>query len=400
MKHTTKQWGVAIVSLLMAILFCACATSGKPAAPTGPRPFDAAVEEVTERLLSAVAEDRGGFFDVGQAEVVIEPFADPISGEVPRVSREIEQKMIQAGTARHPSFKITRLSTETLETADYLIRGAIHPDTSPSSRTPDRKRYRLRASVRNLREVRVLGTAEVPITDSDLDYAPTPAYRDNPFYLSSELGDARPAGSMDAGTGDEAVSLRLRAHLSEAESAYDEGDYTEALRLFEDALRLEGGRTLRTYAGIYMANRKLGQGPAAAAAFQEMVALSVERYNQLAVKFLFAVNSAELKPDADLEAQYDLWLRMIGRYFQETDRCLEIVGHSSRTGAEAWNRTLSLKRAENIRNMLKATFPDVQRRSRAVGMGFQENIVGIGTDDDRDALDRRVEIIPIDCRDM
>jgi hypothetical protein len=32
-------------------------------------------------------------------------------------------------------------------------------------------------------------------------------------------------------------------------------------------------------------------------------------------------------------------------------------------------------------------------------MGFQENIVGIGTDDERNAPHRWVEIIPIDCRE-
>lgn len=33
-----------------------------------------------------------------------------------------------------------------------------------------------------------------------------------------------------------------------------------------------------------------------------------------------------------------------------------------------------------------------------IGKGFSENIVGTGTDDDRDALDRRVELFVIKCK--
>ena len=36
-------------------------------------------------------------------------------------------------------------------------------------------------------------------------------------------------------------------------------------------------------------------------------------------------------------------------------------------------------------------------RTRASGMGWRENIVGTGTDDVSDALDRRVEFKIVDC---
>jgi len=35
--------------------------------------------------------------------------------------------------------------------------------------------------------------------------------------------------------------------------------------------------------------------------------------------------------------------------------------------------------------------PEITGRIQAVGMGFRENVIGTGTDDLRDALDRRVE---------
>jgi outer membrane protein OmpA-like peptidoglycan-associated protein len=46
---------------------------------------------------------------------------------------------------------------------------------------------------------------------------------------------------------------------------------------------------------------------------------------------------------------------------------------------------------------LESETAELDRRIRASGMGFRENIVGTGTDDVRDSLDRRVEFRIDDC---
>jgi outer membrane protein OmpA-like peptidoglycan-associated protein len=56
-----------------------------------------------------------------------------------------------------------------------------------------------------------------------------------------------------------------------------------------------------------------------------------------------------------------------------------------------------LERAKSIQKQLRKTFPEVFQRSQVIGKGFSENIVGTGSDDERDALDRRVELSIIDC---
>ena len=76
---------------------------------------------------------------------------------------------------------------------------------------------------------------------------------------------------------------------------------------------------------------------------------------------------------------------------------MEIVGHSSATGTEAANDPLSLRRAQYIRQRLGAESPEVARRTRTQGMGSRHNIVGTGTDDVVDALDRRVEFAVVEC---
>jgi outer membrane protein OmpA-like peptidoglycan-associated protein len=71
--------------------------------------------------------------------------------------------------------------------------------------------------------------------------------------------------------------------------------------------------------------------------------------------------------------------------------CLHLVGHASRTGTEQFNDKLSLQRAASIKQRLELESPALSPRMRSIGMGYRENLIGLGTDDMRDALDRRVE---------
>jgi hypothetical protein len=44
--------------------------------------------------------------------------------------------------------------------------------------------------------------------------------------------------------------------------------------------------------------------------------------------------------------------------------------------------------------------PVIAQNTTAVGRGFEQNIVGSGTDDLRDSIDRRVEFKVMDCHKM
>jgi outer membrane protein OmpA-like peptidoglycan-associated protein len=59
---------------------------------------------------------------------------------------------------------------------------------------------------------------------------------------------------------------------------------------------------------------------------------------------------------------------------------------------------LSQKRAAAIKASLERQNRKIAPRIGADGVGSREVIVGLGTDDLRDALDRRVEFRAVDCR--
>ena len=54
-------------------------------------------------------------------------------------------------------------------------------------------------------------------------------------------------------------------------------------------------------------------------------------------------------------------------------------------------------RAGYVRAKLAVERPELATRTRAEGMGFRQNIVGSGTDNSFDVLDRRVEFKIVPC---
>ena len=225
-------------------------------------------------------------------------------------------------------------------------------------------------------------------------------YRDNPFfdpaYRKKKIAKETPRPSGPPGF--ENYSVYTLALLRAASAAYERGDHEDALSLFSEAARRPDGRTMWTYAGLYLAYEKLGPREAAAEAFENVVALSVEKHRMLTVRFLFKVDSTAFWGGDQVTRRYETWLRLIGGYFRDTDHCLNIVGHCSKSGPENWNRSLSLMRAEKIQEILGKTLPEAGKRTRAEGRGSEENVVGTGTDDERDVLDRRVELMIVECR--
>ena len=76
---------------------------------------------------------------------------------------------------------------------------------------------------------------------------------------------------------------------------------------------------------------------------------------------------------------------------------MRVVGHTSRSGNPAANERLSLKRAEAVANLLERQQRSLRTRLTVQGAGSREALVGLGSDDKRDALDRRVEFKVVDC---
>jgi hypothetical protein len=170
------------------------------------------------------------------------------------------------------------------------------------------------------------------------------------------------------------------------------------LTLYQTAAAIEGGRQLRVLNGIYLSNDALGRRDAAEASFGALVEYGLTQ-NRVAVKLLFEPGSTAFVRDAGLSRPYPMWLRQIAARTSGSPTCVAVIGHASVTGTPAANDAISAARATTVRGRLLSERPGLAPRTRAEGRGSREPIVGIGTDDLRDALDRRVEFNLVSCPD-
>ena len=115
------------------------------------------------------------------------------------------------------------------------------------------------------------------------------------------------------------------------------------------------------------------------------------------MKLLFKPGSTQFMDQPQVSGPYPMWLSQIATRTMQRNACLEIVGHTSRTGLPQVNERLSMLRAQFVKDLLQTGDPNSGSRLIATGVGFSQNLVGTGKDDASDALDRRVEFKVIGC---
>ncbi len=194
-------------------------------------------------------------------------------------------------------------------------------------------------------------------------------------------------------------SLDTKSLIEEAERLSANKDYKKSLLLFYLASERKDSPLKVTYLELYQNARNLNHQVAASDAFQRLLTQNVIETKKLTFKFLFTPQSSAFTDDKDLRKEYSFWLHEIVKYFQQNKRCFQIIGH---TGKEETDnpKQLSLQRAKKIQLMMKVNFPMVIERSTLIAKGDKENILGIGTNDMMDILDRRVELNIMNCASL
>ena len=385
---------VLFLSIVM-LLMTACVSQPQKMIEQ-PLSFKEAVRSLTDNLLQQVKSYQG--LSTGKKHIAFDPFIDVSSGDVVQTSLDIESIIMRHSAADFPKFTIQRLSPTQLDNIQYIMVGALDYELYPD--TPNQKRYRIHSTIFDPDKQKVIASAKVWLLEDSLDYTPVTIYEDSPMYLKDKLLDSLiNIAKSPVNTDVEARyynALEASAVILEASSAYAERDYGKALHLFQQAAEFPEGKIMRTYAGLYQTYRKLKHPDKAETAFGQMFELGVAE-NNLSTKFLFQVNNIEFVKNPNIRKQYVMWIRQIGKFFNSTSHCIQILGHTSRTGAEKYNRDLSLLRAQKVQKLLTPYFTNIRQRTEAIGRGYLDNIVGSGTDDARDAVDRRVDFEVVKC---
>jgi outer membrane protein OmpA-like peptidoglycan-associated protein len=365
-------------------------------------PFEQAVAQATDGLATqtqklpaflAKVESK-----VNKRSVVLDPMLDAVTGQQTAATVLLENRVSERLTTKTDQFEILPFQSANLARAQYLLTGTM---TRVEGSSANRKRaLQINLALTELKSGTVVAQASALAKDEGLDHTPLAYYRDSPVLVKDKVieGYARTSATPPGQRGDAFYLERIAAAtvINEATALYNQERYVEALGQYRSALAMPTGEQIRVMNGIYLASVKLGRTAEAEQAFGRVVALGIA-YNELGVKFLFNPGSTDFWSDSRVSGPYGMWLRQIAKEGTAAKVCMNVVGHTSKTGSEQTNDTLSLARANFIRQKLSAESAVLGGRTKTVGMGFRQNIVGSGTDNAVDALDRRVEFKIIPC---
>lgn len=393
---------VAFAAFVLVLLVAGCAAPPeRPQPPAAPPTLDRAIEFASDDLfiqmlrLPETAPPRLGGTPPPIA-VVVDSMIDGVSGQQTHATEFMQQRLAERVRQRFPQFDVRPASPTTVPGARFLLTGTI----TRAPEAGETARYRLNLSLTELRSALVVAQSGTAVRDPTVDATPTAFYRDTPTTTRDRIVDGYIAtAKTPAGQPADAVyveHISTLALVNAAQEAYNAGRYDAAHALYEAAAARPDGDQLRVLNGLYLTRDRLGLQTEAEAAFDRVVALGLAA-NNLGIRILFRPGTTDYIGDAQLTRPYPMWLRSIARSAVKTRICLLVVGHTSHTGSEPYNDRLSQQRAQSIKRRLEQESPELATRIQASGVGWRENIVGTGTDDMTDALDRRVEFRRQEC---
>ncbi|HWW21704.1 MAG TPA: OmpA family protein [Steroidobacteraceae bacterium] len=379
-------------------------TEAAPAPPAPPAtppplppilPFDEAITTAARNVFkAALAQDPNAKF------VVIDPLIDGVTGYQSKATRTIQDVIIKVARQDFPQYLVKSITPEILEQKPRILVGTFTPVNAQNKPAGEREAFRFCLVMGDLKTGKVIAKSVVRTPIAQADSTPTSTFGDSPVWSEDASVQAYIATCQGSKVGDPIKAeyvggLFAAALINEASQAYDEGRYSEALDLYRTAHKADAGDQLRVYNGIYLSLMKLGKMDQAQVAFKDLVDYGL-RNKRLAVKFTFRPGSVRFANDPKTTNTYDMWLHEIASEASDKRVCLHITGHTSPTGPAALNQELSLERAEYVQTKLEGDAPYLQKRTTAEGRGSRDNIIGTGRDDASDAIDRRVELNPIE----
>lgn len=375
----------------------ALAAPGDFVAPAPVR-FEDSIARAGERLL---ADARARVGNEPRA-LVVDPLIDANTGGQTVSTASMGTQLESIVKAKHAGWSVRPLTRQALAAQPLLLIGTLTPVTVERSVDTRPDAFRVWLTLIDLRTGRVVAKQLDRATVDSVNPEPLKYYSDSPTwhkdktvlgYINSCQINTRIGDAADP---DYLAHLPAAAVINEAIMAYSDGKIPAALQLYKEAEPLADPGDLRVLNGLYLTHWQLGQRDAAKATFGKLVASGLD-LKRLPVKLLFQPGKTAFNQSGDLPQQYNLWLSSLAQQAGKVASCVRIVGHTSRTGNARLNESLSRQRAEVVQKLLERDNRALSTRLSAAGVGSREALVGLGTDDVRDALDRRVEFRVVDC---
>ncbi|RTL30392.1 MAG: OmpA family protein [Burkholderiales bacterium] len=373
-----------------------------PVEPSAMTPVPAVFEDAVARASEQLFRDAEATLGKESRTLVIDPLIDANTGAQTVSTAKMGSQLESAIKRRHAEWQVQPLTRQALASQPLLLIGTLTPvNTDPAYDTqPDA--FRIWLTLIDLKTRRVVAKRLDRATVGSVNPEPLAYYKDSPTWhkdktVSAYINSCQKNTQVgDLADPDYMAHLPAAAVINEATMAYGEGKLPQANKLYKEAATIADEGDLRVLNGLYLTNWQLGQKGLARDAFYKIVASGIDA-RKLPIKLLFQPGRTTFTNVGDLPDQYALWLNAVAEQATHSDVCMKIVGHTSRTGSAALNESLSRRRAEAIEKLLTQKSRVLGARLSSDGVGSREALIGLGTDDLRDALDRRVEFRVVDC---
>lgn len=393
MTTISTRWAQALFLSAVTLLAAGCATPQASSSKTE-LPFDEAVAKATDGL---VMQTQGFVASMsGKRGVMVDPMIDAGSAQQTVATQMLQDRVTERMTSKFDSLEVMPFQGANLGKARYLLTGTMTRLAVDQPRGP----MQINLALTELSSGNVVAQSSSVTRDEGLDHTPLPYYRDTPMPTKDRVieGYIRTTATPPGQRADAYYLERIAVApaIKDATSAYNAERYQDAFAQYSAASGTPTGDQLRVLNGIYLSSAKLGRTAEAQEAFGKLVAYGIAN-QQLGVKFLFNPNTTVFWSETKISGAYPMWLHEIAKASADAKVCMDIIGHTSHTGSVAFNDTLSMQRARYIQQRLVGESTALGDRTTPSGRGFRENIIGSGTDDAVDALDRRVEFKIVNC---
>lgn len=374
------------------------ATPTPPPAPAGPPPI-LPLDQALAGAAAAVFNNAG--LTGERLPLVIDPLIDGSSWVQSVATRQMEEAVLKTVKERFPRFEPLPFSATSMARGPYVFIGTFTPLDKEGKNLGPTDWYRICLALLDIRSGKILSKGFARAAAAGVDHTPLPFFQDSPGWTRDSASSGYVSTCQGTKAGDPINPaywdrIAAAAVINDAINAYQDNRLADALDLYRAALQMPGGKQLRVYNGIYLTQSRLKRQKEAAEAFGDLLDYGLEQ-QQVGVKFLFQPGSIQFVNNPALRNEYTMWLQQIGLRASKSPACLQVGGHTSRSGAEPLNERISLQRATQVRQRLVAHNNRLARRITAIGFGSSKAIVGSGTDDARDAVDRRVDFLVKDC---
>ncbi len=364
-------------------------------------PLQQAVAQAVQGLFSSVQLPNAVTSGDPKLPLVIDPLIDGNNWMQTKATRGMEAAVLQIIKDKQARFEALPFTSSSLARGPFVFIGTFTPLDAAGKIEGPTEWYRICLALLDLRSGKIIGKGFARASPEGVDSTPLPFFEESPGWSPDEATTGYVRTCQGTKVGDAVHPaywdrIAVAAVVSDAVNAYNSGRYDSALDLYRGALQMPGGRQLRVHNGIYLSASKLKRTEDASQAFGELVDFGLAQ-KKISVKMLFRPGAAQFVANPVLATEYSMWLRQIANRAGKAPECMLVAGHTSKSGPEPRNQVLSLQRAAAVQQRLLTLNKALSKKLKTAGLGSSQAISGTGTDDARDAVDRRVEFQVQEC---